>query len=439
LAGTDLRERAGATDGRARAKRQIHGGLRYLVQREFGLVRENLREREILLRTAPHLVLPVYGPLYRLSGAAPSSTTMLSGGLVGEDTSAGEGHMFARSWRVPLALLVLAMLLASAVPVQAKSYGVSRFATLPPGPGRSEGIAADAAGNIYAATFEFPPAPNKIHAFGPNGKLKFSISVAFSPLGMIVGSDGGLWVTDFGNGRAVKYSPPFSDSSTPSRVIDVCGGAGAGCGLNAFDFDGAGNLFVSDSFGGRIFKIDLQAGTVTTWFTDERLRPGTHAFPGFGANGLAFSADRSNLFIANTGDDRIFKLRVSAAPTAADLTTFAESVNGADGIAFDSRGRLWTAANQADELVALNANGRVVARRGSFRGVGRDGAARGLLFPASLVLSRGSFIVTNAALALTPAAGDEPEEDVRTFTLARVELNGGDRDDLDEDDGEDGD
>src|SRR5438445_1184939 len=53
----------------SRSTRLIHGGLRYLAQREFGLVRENLREREILLRTAPHLVrpLPVHVPLYRAS------------------------------------------------------------------------------------------------------------------------------------------------------------------------------------------------------------------------------------------------------------------------------------------------------------------------------------------------------------------------------------
>ena len=165
--------------------------------------------------------------------------------------------MSARSFKFILALLAIALLLSFGVPVRAKEGGVSRFATLPPGPGHPEGIAADAAGNTYAATFEFPPAPNKIHAFGPNGKLKFSISIDFSPLGMIIGSDGGLWVTDFGNGRAVKFSPPFSSSSTPSRVISVCGGAGGGCALNAFDFDGSGNLFVSDSFGGRIFKIAL--------------------------------------------------------------------------------------------------------------------------------------------------------------------------------------
>ncbi|MGA9580596.1 MAG: glycerol-3-phosphate dehydrogenase [Allosphingosinicella sp.] len=37
----------------------IHGGLRYLETREFRLVREALAEREILLRTAPHIVRPL--------------------------------------------------------------------------------------------------------------------------------------------------------------------------------------------------------------------------------------------------------------------------------------------------------------------------------------------------------------------------------------------
>ncbi len=47
--------------------RLIHGGLRYLEHREIGLVRESLRERERLLRIAPHLVrpLPLLLPIYR--------------------------------------------------------------------------------------------------------------------------------------------------------------------------------------------------------------------------------------------------------------------------------------------------------------------------------------------------------------------------------------
>lgn len=38
--------------------RLVHGGLRYLEHRDFGLVRESLRERERLFRLAPHLVRP---------------------------------------------------------------------------------------------------------------------------------------------------------------------------------------------------------------------------------------------------------------------------------------------------------------------------------------------------------------------------------------------
>lgn len=39
--------------------RLVHGGLRYLEQFEISLVRESLREREVLLRNAPHLVKPL--------------------------------------------------------------------------------------------------------------------------------------------------------------------------------------------------------------------------------------------------------------------------------------------------------------------------------------------------------------------------------------------
>ena len=44
----------------SRSSKMFHGGLRYLEQLEFGLVREALRERELSLTTlAPHLVKPL--------------------------------------------------------------------------------------------------------------------------------------------------------------------------------------------------------------------------------------------------------------------------------------------------------------------------------------------------------------------------------------------
>ena len=59
--------------------RLIHGGLRYLEHGELGLVRESLREREILMRIAPHLVkpLPILLPIYQ--GARRGAWTIRAG------------------------------------------------------------------------------------------------------------------------------------------------------------------------------------------------------------------------------------------------------------------------------------------------------------------------------------------------------------------------
>lgn len=48
---------AGATS--SASSKLIHGGLRYLEHREFRLVREALREREVLLAKAPHIIWPM--------------------------------------------------------------------------------------------------------------------------------------------------------------------------------------------------------------------------------------------------------------------------------------------------------------------------------------------------------------------------------------------
>lgn len=57
----------------SRSSKLIHGGLRYLESMQFGLVRESLREREILLRNAPELVRRVsfYIPVYSSTRRSP--------------------------------------------------------------------------------------------------------------------------------------------------------------------------------------------------------------------------------------------------------------------------------------------------------------------------------------------------------------------------------
>lgn len=75
----------------------IHGGLRYLKQLDFALVRESLRERATLLRIAPHLVspLPFLMPLTGLGKSIFYNT-----GLTVYDFLSGRGLPHHR--RVPL-------------------------------------------------------------------------------------------------------------------------------------------------------------------------------------------------------------------------------------------------------------------------------------------------------------------------------------------------
>jgi glycerol-3-phosphate dehydrogenase len=75
----------------SRSSKLIHGGIRYLETGQFGLVREALREREILLRTAPSLVRPVDFVLPFYEGAS-RPPWFLRAGLTLYDFLAGSGH-----------------------------------------------------------------------------------------------------------------------------------------------------------------------------------------------------------------------------------------------------------------------------------------------------------------------------------------------------------
>lgn len=79
----------------SRATKLVHGGVRYLEQRNFPLVREALRERQILLRNAPHLAqpLPFVVPAYRFWERPYYGT-----GLVLYDVLAGKAGLGRTRW-----------------------------------------------------------------------------------------------------------------------------------------------------------------------------------------------------------------------------------------------------------------------------------------------------------------------------------------------------
>lgn len=86
----------------SRSSKLIHGGLRYLEQFNFGLVRESLHERAVLSRIAPHLSRPLefLVPIYSSREKSPlgNSRLKLSTGLWLYDLLAGGQNIGRHRW-----------------------------------------------------------------------------------------------------------------------------------------------------------------------------------------------------------------------------------------------------------------------------------------------------------------------------------------------------
>lgn len=329
-----------------------------------------------------------------------------------------------------------------------KPEAAERFATLPDGVRFPEGITANPkTEEIYVATFDFGPNSNKLLRFNKQGQLVAERDFGGTPLlGLRFNSwDKKIYIANVGAlvggaSKIQRIAADFNDTTPiedvvlipsigapPNRVVGNPDGSqdtiyfgNNAPAPNALAFDRLGNLYVSDSFQGAVFRISNAHqcdGSCTAATVKHDGLLASAGFPPFGANGLALSRDGTKLFIANTGDDRILRLDLKTG----ELSIWAESLNGADGIA-SYRGRLVVVENQSDVVSILDDKGRVVAKLGAFLGIRDNGSPRGLLFPASLVIVDDTIYVTNLALPLTMTIGDEPEEDVTRYTISRIDI-----------------
>ena len=325
------------------------------------------------------------------------------------------------SLRCFIVLPFLSLLLA-APPARAWERGeVQKFATLPSGFANPEGLTIDRDGNVYVTTFavsaagtagqlfEFDQRGHLVRQVGVSGSSNLLLGLAFHP------QTGDLLVLDFGKSLVLKVDP----ASGAATVFATVTGA---AGLNGLTFDSAGNVYVSDSFQGIIWKTGPGGGAAVPWVNDVLLR--TTGTPPFGANGIEFNGAEDALFVANTGDDRIIRIPFNAG-MAGTPEVFVNSINGADGLFIDDHDNLWVAANQADEIVVVDKTGRVIAKLGDFDGIDQNGAPEGLLFPASPAKFGDWVYVTNLSLdirafGLPQAVDSQWAAQVTSHTVARL-------------------
>ena len=226
-----------------------------------------------------------------------------------------------------------------------------------------EGIAFDADGNLYAGM----ALTSEIRKFSASGSSTTYAQLPPPGTGFLLSMD----FDD--NGDLFVGLASFEEATHGIWKVPAGGGDGElfaslpVAGLpNAFAFDANGDMLVTDTIGGAVWKIDA-AGNVSDWISDDLLLgddpPGPVGLP-LGANGIAFDEAQQNVYIAVTDKSRIVRIPVNEDGSAGTASVFVEdttNLGGPDGITFGSGGYLYVALIGSDAIVKVATDGTIMS------------------------------------------------------------------------------
>ncbi|HET6884554.1 MAG TPA: hypothetical protein VFI31_30650, partial [Pirellulales bacterium] len=282
---------------------------------------------------------------------------------------------------------------------------VSLFAVT--GQSNNQGIAIDAAGNLYVS--EIGNAPNyNITKITPSGVVStFNSSALLSfPEGLAVDSSGNVYVANYTGKNVLKISP---DGSTVSTFADFSGSSFEPTGLA---FDASGNLYV-DSYAanGPIYKV-TPGGTISTFASTPFETP---YYLAFDSAGNLYVPNRSGTPYGNT------VTKVTPSGTASTYISSTQGLNNPAGVAVDSAGNLYIANLVADTISetfpSYPATSQVTIQSSvESRPMQIGGSNNSAVSGINLTSAELSRIVTAASGAIT--FGDASQTGNITFTTA---------------------
>jgi sugar lactone lactonase YvrE len=228
-----------------------------------------------------------------------------------------------------------------------------------------ESIAIDKKGDIYVSMYP----TGEIRKIAPDGTQSTVAVLGIGPVTPFPGRRiAGLALDERGDLYAALNDVPstrgvwrIGNDGTVALLASL-----PSAGPNALTFDARGNLFVSDSSGGRIYRV-TRDGAVTVWSADPLLTGanptacGTFPVGPLGANGVAFDK-HGDLFVANTTVGAIVRIPVAkdgSALVANDFVGPTCDLKGADGIAFDNHDNLYVAVNIQRKILRVDLHGNM--------------------------------------------------------------------------------
>lgn len=302
---------------------------------------------------------------------------------------------------------LLALLLALPLASYAQDTGLAAVETVitynPEAGELPEGIAVDQEGNLYVSLSPL----GQIRKIAPDGTETLFVSLptpaetASGVLGMAFDAAGNLYA---GHGTGDPSTSGIYRIS-PDGTFEVLPGSGEIGFPNYPVFDDGGNLYVTDTIAGAIWRIP-PGGTAEQWLQDETLEglnlPDVPMpFP-VGANGIAYRD--GDLYVAVTEKAHVVRVPVLADGSAGEpeIVAGGEELAVLDGIALDVNGDIYGAVISQSKLVWIDPDDGTITTLAT--------AEEGLDFPASLAfgtqeVDNQTLYVTNYAIGPPGGAG----------------------------------
>jgi len=269
-----------------------------------------------------------------------------------------------------------------------------------------QGIAVDSNGNIYVAD----TGNNRIRKITAEGVVTSlagtstagyadgtGTAARFSaPQGIAIDSSGNIYVADTGNNRIRKVTPAgVVTSLAGTSTAGYADGTGTAARFSApqgIAVDSSGNIYVADTGNNRIRKVTptgvvtTLAGTSTAGYANGTGTAARFNLP----QGIAVD-NNGNIYVADTGNNRIRKITPAGVVTSLAGTLAAGYANGTgttarfsapQGIAVDSNGNVYVADTGNNRIRKITAGGVVSSLAGTSTAGYIDGTGTAARFSA---------------------------------------------------------